>query len=108
MSANAHMPMNSPGRAPDKSITPSRVHNGHVHRLTVCGGYATLKVETREEEMVGATGFEPATSSSQSWRSSQAELRSDHQEEEYRDKRASAQCLFAFFHDTGFLVPTLK
>jgi hypothetical protein len=27
--------------------------------------------------MVGATGFEPATSSSQSWRSSQAELRSD-------------------------------
>ena len=30
-----------------------------------------------EEEMVGATGFEPATSSSQSWRSSQAELRSE-------------------------------
>ena len=30
-----------------------------------------------KKKMVGATGFEPATSSSQSWRSSQAELRSE-------------------------------
>ena len=46
-------------------------------------------------EMVGATGFEPATSSSQSWRSSQAELRSDPRQALIRSqKRTKAKVFF--------------
>ena len=40
------------------------------------GNHGRFKCSAGHQEMsVGATGFEPATSSSQSWRSSQAELR---------------------------------
>ena len=55
-----------------------------------------------EEEMVGATGFEPATSSSQSWRSSQAELRSDPRQALIRSqKRTKAKVFFQIVRGSG-------
>ena len=53
-------------------------------------------------EMVGATGFEPATSSSQSWRSSQAELRSDPRQALIRSqKRTKAKVFFQIVRGSG-------
>ena len=53
-------------------------------------------------EMVGATGFEPATSSSQSWRSSQAELRSDPRQALIRSqKRTKAKVFFQILRGSG-------
>ena len=53
-------------------------------------------------EMVGATGFEPATSSSQSWRSSQAELRSDPRQALIRSqKRTKAKFFFQIVRGSG-------
>ena len=55
-----------------------------------------------EKEMVGATGFEPATSSSQSWRSSQAELRSDPRQALIRSqKRTKAKVFFQIVRGSG-------
>ena len=54
------------------------------------------------KEMVGATGFEPATSSSQSWRSSQAELRSDPRQALIRSqKRTKAKVFFQIVRGSG-------
>ena len=56
----------------------------------------------QEGKMVGATGFEPATSSSQSWRSSQAELRSDPRQALIRSqKRTKAKVFFQIVRGSG-------
>lgn len=50
-----------------------------------------------KKKMVGATGFEPATSSSQSWRSSQAELRSEPEQVAiWGQNRSLAKVFFTF------------
>ncbi len=56
------------------------IHEGDL----VEGAYAGFSIrQSGADKLVGATGFEPATSWSQTKCSSQAELRSEHADSEY-------------------------
>ena len=84
-----------PKRDPQSKLIGSGYHQFRSNRLSAD------KVSI-EEEMVGATGFEPATSSSQSWRSSQAELRSDPRQALIRSqKRTKAKVFFQIVRGSG-------
>ena len=88
-----------PKRDPQSKFIGSGCHQFRSNRLSA--DKVSIE-EAIEEEVVGATGFEPATSSSQSWRSSQAELRSDPRQAIIRSqKRTKAKVFFQIVRGSG-------
>ena len=90
-----------PGDMDETSLRHQRGYLLPVEILS-CWYLKMQNVRQPEKEMVGATGFEPATSSSQSWRSSQAELRSDPRQALIRSqKRTKAKVFFQIVRGSG-------